>query len=55
MKKIAAMEQSVSNVREEGRKAVEAVRQAVAEKAGVSDLEVKRGAMCVSQRLAPPP
>lgn len=42
-KKIVALEQSVSEVREEGRKAVEAVRQAVAAKAGLSDLEVERG------------
>lgn len=43
-RKMAALEQSISEVREEGRKAVEAVRQAVATKAGLSDLEVKEGA-----------
>lgn len=37
---MAALEQSVSEVREEGREAVEALRQAVATKAGLSDLEV---------------
>lgn len=35
-----ALERSVAEVREESRKAVEAVRQAVAGKAGLADLEV---------------
>lgn len=48
-RKIVALEQSLSEVREEGRKAVEAVRQAVAAKAGLSDLEVN----CLSGHLLP--
>lgn len=38
---MVALGKSVSQVREESRKAVEAVRQEVAAKAGLSDLEVK--------------
>lgn len=48
-RKIVALEQSLSEVREEGRKAVEAVRQSVAAKAGLSDLEVN----CLSGHLLP--
>lgn len=54
-RKISALEQSWSEVREEGRKAVEAVRQAVAAKAGLSDLEVKHGARCVLLLMSPTP